>query len=79
MSFKDWVMVPESYLKESKAKFSRRHYEFIASLFWQAYNSPGLISLKQLDEFLETFIAELKEDNPNFNEDKFRKAARSFQ
>lgn len=61
------------------AKFYKTHYEFIANLFWQAYNDPEVISIAQLDSLLVEFIHAFEQDNPNFDRRKFEKAARSFQ
>ena len=56
-------------------KFSKRHYEVIATTFNEVYNDSriGPLGRSALEMFLGRLIIELKEDNNLFDKDKFNK------
>jgi hypothetical protein len=67
-------------------KFTRGHIKAIADALWSVYNDPELRSIEQVDRVTDEMCQMLEENssrdvngNSLFNEDLFRKAARSFQ
>lgn len=60
--------------------FSRRHYQFIASLLSNIRNFPVFLKTEKdlldayYDEVVRRFVIEFKKDNPRFDESRFYEA-----